>query len=432
MKEFVKTFYANPRYSRLFEWGKLISVTGGGQIIVQLTALISGILIIRLLPTHEYALYTLVNTMLGTMTILSDGGIALGVMAQGGKVWQDRQKLGVVVVTGLDLRKKFALGSLLIAIPALLYLLIHHGASWLMSALIILSLIPAFFAALSDTVLEVTPKLRQDIVPLQKNQVAANLGRLILTAGSVFLFPWAYIAVLAGGLPRIWANVQLKKIVLEHADLAQLPNREVRKEILAFVRRIMPGAIYYSISGQITIWLISIFGSTASIAQLGALGRLATLLTILTTVFTTLVVPRFARLEEEKRLLLSRFLQIQLLLVILSILIVGFVKFFPNQVLWVLGNGYSNLHAEVILLSIGSCIAMVGGLTFSLSVARGLILPPVVNILGNILTQLALILILDLSTTKAVLTFSIVNATVAYIMLFSYFVFKILRTDKKL
>ena len=60
-------------------WLKLITITGLAQVIVQAVGFISGILVIRLLPVQEYALYTLANTMLGTMTVLSDGGISTSV-----------------------------------------------------------------------------------------------------------------------------------------------------------------------------------------------------------------------------------------------------------------------------------------------------------------------------------------------------------------
>ena len=93
----------NPKIS---QWVKLVSVTGGAQIMVQGLGFLSGILIIRLLPTSEYALYTLANTMLGAISILADSGISNGVMATGGKVWLNRVELGKVMVTGMELRKK--------------------------------------------------------------------------------------------------------------------------------------------------------------------------------------------------------------------------------------------------------------------------------------------------------------------------------------
>lgn len=85
----------------------MIFITGGAQVLVQLTGLISGILIIRLLPTNEYAFYTLANTMLGTLAVLAGGGISTGGMSEGGKVWRDKARLGGVLATGLKLRRKF-------------------------------------------------------------------------------------------------------------------------------------------------------------------------------------------------------------------------------------------------------------------------------------------------------------------------------------
>ncbi len=97
MKDILIKFKQHPKYDTIVSWGKLISITGSAQIIVQAVGFASGILIIRLLPVQEYAFYTLANTMLGAMTVLSDGGISTGVMAQGGKVWEDKLKLGKVL-----------------------------------------------------------------------------------------------------------------------------------------------------------------------------------------------------------------------------------------------------------------------------------------------------------------------------------------------
>jgi O-antigen/teichoic acid export membrane protein len=421
-----------PKYAKAIEWVKLISITGGAQIVVQFIGLLSGILIIRLLPTKEYALYTLANTMLGTMTVLADGGISTGVMAQGGKVWQDREKLGVVLNSGLELRRKFGIVSLLVSMPILFYLLVHHGASILFSVLIILSMIPAFFAALSDSLLETASKLHQDIKRLQKNQVATGIGRFILITGSLLLFPWTFIAILGNGIPRIWANFQLRKMSAKYADPALESDPVVKKEILSIVKRTLPGAIYFCVSGQITIWLISIFGSTVAIAHIGALGRLTTILTVVTTLFTTLIVPRFARLKQDRKILLSRFIQIQAALIFISIIIVGIVMIFPNEVLWILGSGYGGLKTEVLMITISSCLAMLAGITYTIVVSRGWVLKPSINITINVLFQLVLIFTMDLSKTKNVLMFSIVDFLVGYIIILIYFFYQIYIAKTKL
>ena len=197
----------------MLNWGKLISITGTSQVIVQAVGFASGILVIRLLTVQEYAFYTLANTMLGAMSLLSDGGISTGVLAQGGKVWKDKKKLGKVLVTGLNMRKKFGVISLVVSLPILFYLLIHNGASWLTSFLIIISVIPAFFATLSDALLEIPLKLNQSILPLQKNQILVSFGRLLLLCITIFIFPFGYISILSGGIARIYGNIKLKKIV---------------------------------------------------------------------------------------------------------------------------------------------------------------------------------------------------------------------------
>jgi O-antigen/teichoic acid export membrane protein len=418
------------QYNRVIGWGKLISITGGAQIIVQAVGFACGILIIRLLPVEEYALYTLANTMLGTMTVLSDGGISTGVMAQGGKVWQDKEKLGAVLATGLDLRRKFAIGSLLVSVPILVYLLIHNGASWLTALLIAAALIPAFFASLSDSLLEIVPKLHQNILLLQKNQVSVGIGRLALTALTMFVFPWAFVAVLAAGIPRIWGNFQLRRIVYVSADKNQLPDMEIRSEILTLVKRILPTSIFYCVSGQITIWLISVFGNTTSLAQLGALGRLNMLLGLFSTIVATLIVPRFAKLAEDKILLLKRFLLIMGLLVVALMVIILVVYLFSTEILWVLGDGYMDLAYELLLSMVGSCIGLLAGIAFSLYSSRGWAINPILLIAVNLLTVIGFASILNLSSLKGVLFLNIGVSIIALLQTSLFCSFKIFKIEK--
>ncbi len=429
MRELVQRISTTAKTDRAFTWLKLISVTGGAQLIIQGIGLISGILIIRLLSTQEYGLYTLANTLLGTMVVLADGGISAGVMSQGGKVWQDKQKLGIVLATGLHLRRKFAKGSLAIAVPLLVYLLRMHGASWYASLLIVACLVPAFFTALSGTLLQIAPKLNQDIIPLQKNGVIATSARLVAIL-SLFVFPWAFIAMLAYGLPQIWANLNLRKISSAYADWSQQPDPVVKKEIISFVKRILPGAIYFCFYGQISIWLISVFGSISSVAQVGALGRLAMVLNLFTVLFTTLVAPRFARLPVNRNMLLSRFLQIQFSLLVLSFAIISVVYLFPSEVLWILGKDYSNLKQELVLNVIGSCLTLIAGISFNLFTSRGWAINPIISIPISILSIVAGVMFMDVSSLKGVLLLNIFVASVQVLMNGLYCLIKIMRIDK--
>lgn len=421
---------ANPRYAKAFYWGKLITVTGSAQVIVQAIGLISGVLVIRLLPTFQYALYTLANTMLGTMVLLADGGIATSVMAQGGKVWEDKAKLGSVLATGFDLRRKFAFASLLIAVPALLYLLRHNGTSWLISIVLVLSLIPSFLTSLSAAIFEIPVKLQQDVAPAQKNQVIVNTIRLVILAITLYIFPFAFIAVFASGLPQIWGNRRLRDLSRNYADYGQNSDPAIRKEIISFVSRIFPYTVYYCLSGQITIWLISIFGSTETIAQAGALGRLSMMLGVLSILFGTLVSPRFARLPANKGLLLKRFLQIQACLVVLTFCIITFVWLFPSVVLWILGKHYSNLTGELFLAIAGSCLNLIAGSVYALYATRGWAINPVISISISVASIVCGAVMINISSLQGILMFNIFVALIQVLMSTVYCFFKIIKVEK--
>ena len=161
--------------SSILNWSKLISITASAQFIVQAVGFLSGILIIRLLPVQEYAYYTIANTMLGTMSILSDGGISIGVMSQGGKVWQDRTKMGIVLATGLSLRRKFTIVSLFVSIPILFYLLLNNGASLLTASLISLALAPAFLSTLTSSAIPNNSRMSLSVSkPIERNKVVTG------------------------------------------------------------------------------------------------------------------------------------------------------------------------------------------------------------------------------------------------------------------
>lgn len=416
---------SNPKYTKFYELGKLVSLTGSAQIIIQFVGMVTGILIIRLLTTQEYAYYTIANTMLGTMTVLADGGVSIGVMNQGGKVWNDKRELGAVLSTGMALRRVFAVYSLLVSIPILTYLLWHQGAGTWTILLIVLALIPAFFAAISDSLLEIFPKLNQDLKALQYNQVLVGVLRLVLSCISVFFLPFTFVAILASGLPRIYGNFKLKAIAYRFAD-KDIPHDEQRKaEMLKIVRGTLPGLIYYCLSGQITNWLISIFGTTASIAQVGALGRFSALLSIFSVLFATLLTPRFARFPDNFSLLATRFIQFLILLTVMSLGIVGVTYLFPTQILWILGKDYANLNYALILSIIGGCVNLMAGSVFSLTSSRGWIVNPVFLVIYNISIIVIGLFLLDVSTIGGILGLNIFIGSAQVIMLVTFFFIKL-------
>jgi O-antigen/teichoic acid export membrane protein len=419
--------YKHSLYSKALYWGKLVTVTGGAQIIVQGTGLLAGILIIRLLPTEEYAYYTLANTMLGVMTMLSDGGISNGVMSLGGKVWQDKAKLGVVLASGLELRKKFAIVALSLGGASLAFLLIRNGASWFTTGLIVLALLPSFLAALSDSLLEIVPKLHQQVNSLQKNQTAVGIGRLFLTGLCLLVFPFTWVAVLVNGIVRAYGNLKLMDVAYRFADRASQPDAQTRREIVQAVKRIMPITLYYCLSSQIIIWIPSLIGNVESVAQVGALSRLAMVLNLISTLISTLILPRFARLPvNNKAEVVRSFLYIQFLLGFICVGVLGIFALFPTQFLWVLGKSYSNLSSQLVLMILANCIGLTASITGNIIASRGWYINPFIIIAINIFSLVISLFLFNLSQTTGVLYYNILLGTITYFFTLGYGVIRIM------
>lgn len=408
------------KYAKAKQWAKQISITGFAQIIVQAVGFLSGILVIRLLPVEQYAYYTIANTMLGMMTVLSNGGISAGVMAQGGKVWQDKKELGAVLNTGLYLRKRFAWAALVVSIPILCYLLWKQGADWITCLLLTASLIPAFFSALSDNILQIVPKLHQSITPLQKNQVSVGIGRLLLSGLTLFAFPWAFVAILASGIPRIWGNFKLQKIAEPYADRAQEINKEAQNEIMGMVKRIMPGAIYFAFSGQITIWLLSFFGTSTAIAQIGALGRFGVIVSLMNVIASTIFVPKFSRILQDSPKLTSFFYTSFFVNVFVCMIILLGISIFDNYLLFIIGENYHNLNIELLLFFVSSIISYLYGYIFLMYTSRGWTLNPFVTISSNLIALIVAIFLFDVSNIRDVLYLNIFVNLIALIREFVY------------
>lgn len=415
----------------VFGWLRLLLITGGAQVFVNATAVLSGFLIVRLLSVEEYAYYTIANTMLSTMVLLADGGVSVGVMSEGGKVWENKEKLGTVLKTGIFLRKKFSIYSLLVTIPILIYLLHDHDASLLTCILVSIAIIPAFIASITDTIYQVPIKLHQDVKRLQLNQFLVSIGRFILTVSLLFLYPVTFLAVLANGIPRSIGNLNLRHIsssfVVPLHDVKL--DEEVKNSVLKVVRRVMPTTIYYCISGQLNIFLLSFLGSTASLASFGALGRVSAATAIFTTMISTLLVPRFARLKNIRGEIVKTFLLYQLAIIAACAGFIVFIYLLSNQILWLLGDDYLGLNYELVLISISSCLTVISSSTNNLMSSRSIILSPVFLICTTLIVQIGGVFIFNVSTISGVVYYGIATVFVLYLLRLAFF-FYVIKKNK--
>ena len=395
-----------PAAARIRYWIGLTGAYMSVQAMVQLLSFATGIIIIRSMSQREYAFYTIANSMQGTMNLLADIGISNAVMAIGGRVWQDRTRLGELMQTALRLRYWLAARSMFVVGPVLVWLLLRQGASIANALLLVAIVVSGFVIQLPTNLLMIAPRLHAQLGRLQRIDLISASARCVLVATACLLWLNSGTALIATVLT---AGIQFRILRSWAADLVNFeanPTEEDRAEMLKVIRSQAPNAIYYCFQGQITIWLISTFGKAQSVAEVGALGRLALVFTVISSVLAGMVIPRFARCQDPN-LLWRRYWQILALCALLALAIMIAAALFTPQFLWLLGSKYQHLKPEFIIMVLSNIVAFIAGVMWSLNAARAWFKYSWLYIPLTLATQALLLTLLNVSTVRGVLVFSL-------------------------
>lgn len=398
-----------PAIRRALQRAQVIGNFASVQVLVQCVGFASGILLVRSLAQSEYAYFTIANTMQSTISVLADIGISIGLVSIGGRVWQDPHRFGQLINTAHALRRKLALVALVIVTPILYVMLVRNGASIPYTlALIAVSLL-GLVAQLRLGVLNVVPRLRSDISKIQTIDFFGALARLLVLVCLAFLFLNAGVAVAVGSAAFFLQYWMLRRYAAGVIDMHAPENAEDRTAMLGFTRNLAANTIFFCVQGQITIFLISFFGSrTTSVAEIGALGRLAMIFAILGQLLTNIFIPAFARCHALPRLRLQ-FGAIVGCVAAFSAAIILAAAFLPTQFLFALGPNYSHLHRELLLMVAGTVLNVMTGTLWFLNAAKAWIAGAWLYIPLTIATQIALIPFTDFSSVTGLLIFNLIS-----------------------
>lgn len=397
------------------QWGRIFVSFAAVQAIAQLLAAVSGILVVRLLTRDDYALYTIGNTMLATLVLLADSGVGAAVAGIGGRVWDDAFRLGRTINAAFGIRNWLRNVLALPVTLLLLVLLLKNGATPKTVAVIIPIVLISAVLALDAGVYIVVPRLKANTRLLQGVALGSAASRLVTTIafGLIGLSAaTAMLSVVAGYAVQRWLTMRWAK---RQADLTAPPDPLAAAELKGVLRRQMPHNIYYILQTQISVWLLSIFGSTASVAGLGALARIGVVFVVLSAAMEGVVVPRYARCTDPARLAT---LYIQILTGFAALVTVPaiFVAVMPGPVLWVLGPQYDQLSWELILATLSCALTALNGVSWSLNATRAWVVPPSIYIPVGLALQAFLLFAIGVSTIERVLTMTICVNLVQTIM----------------
>jgi hypothetical protein len=379
------------------------------QVAVQLVGFASGILLIRRLEQNEYAYFTMANTMQGTINVLADMGVSIGLMSIGGRVWQDRYRFGQLITTANNFRRRLGAVAVIVVGPILYWMLARNGASPWYAIALIGAILFGLLAQFSIGVLGAVPRLCSNVARIQKIDLTGAVVRFVILVGCALVFLNAGVAVLVGSMVFLLQFWMLRSYAARVIDLNAPENAEDRSAMIGFVKSQAPNAIFFCLQGQITIFLISFFGTRATaVAEVGALGRLALIFTVLGQLLINLFVPAFARCQDPRRLRLLYFAIVGGVAAFCA-LVIAAAAFFPNQFLFVLGSKYSHLQRELLLMVAGTVIMMLAGTLWVLNASKAWVKGSWLYIPVTIATQIALIPYTDFSNVSQVLIFNLIS-----------------------
>ena len=401
-------FTASEASATLRRWTPILLKFASVQMVVQALGFAGGILIVRSLPKQEYALYTLGNMMLAMILVLADSGIGSSMTAIGGRLWQDNNKLGILVKTAMQLRHQMALGIIVIVLPALTWLLVRNGASPLTTATIVLAVLAGCGLELVTRVYAIVLRLKSEFRQIQKQALVGAIVKLAALALALSLYfnaATAMLSVAAAYAVQFW---MLRRWAHGALNMDASPDPGIRSEMLPVIRRQSFHALHHCLESQITIWLISIFGSTENVANVGALGRLALLFSIFATIITEIVAPAFARIQSPAQVS-RRYWQLVICYGFFCACIVAVIAAFPRQTIWVLGSQYADLQKYGVLIALSMVTAAMGDLLLGLNAARAWIVPPLTYYPFSLAILALLVWRLNLATIRGVLWLGILS-----------------------
>jgi hypothetical protein len=405
--------------ARVRNWTGRIASATGLQALIQALLAIAGMLIIRTLSKQEYSYYTLATSLLAVITTLSDAGISVGLLAIGGKVWTEPAKLGALLRTGFQERRRLFIPVTFGVVIVLFYLLQSLGAKRSQTLLICVTLAGIGFFQYQAAILAVALRLHSAINRLQLIDAAMAFLRLLCLGLILATLPYTTALLL---ITAVLAAIQCRwyyKSVSAFASLDVALDPALGGQLRSTMVAMLPNILFQCFQGQIAVFLLAIFNKTTAVAELGAVSRLAMIFAIFGSLNANLMHPAVARLRTRESTIRG-FWSIFIVNLLIGGGFVAATIFFPRPLLWILGDKYSNLQFELTLAVVGAALTLISGAIWGVAAAKGWVHNSWIYIPATLTGQIIGIVVFDLQTVRGVLCLNILGqlfALVAFLVI---------------
>lgn len=356
-------------FPRVKYWLLLASTFLLGQGVIQAINLVTGLLLLRLLSIEEYALYSLANLMLAMASLGSNLGLTSALITLGSQIKDDRPKLGSLVATIQKYRRQLFVTVSVVVILLAPFLTRGRNWSWEKVGVCILVVVMSNWVQLSLALRTGVFDIHHDAGSQWRVGLTSAVVRLLLSAALCVFYPSVVLVLAINLIALALSDRVANSRCQQYLERGAKPDPVQGEAVKRFVYPLVPSVIYYALTGQITLLLLGLFGSTSSIAQVSALANYARIISMLGLLNGFIVQPYFSRITD-KEAFIRKCLHILGGYVALSLVLLASAFVVPSWWLLLLGHNYSDLGAVIPLAVAMPLLAFLGDTLYILLISK--------------------------------------------------------------
>ena len=399
-----------------------LATFASAQVGVQVLGFVCGIVLVRHMGQSQYGFYTLAVTMIGVASVLTELGIAVAVLAIGGRLAGRKAELAGVVQHAHSLHRILSAIGLCLVLPAFALLMLHQQARPLQITLLVAIGGASAVLNVRNSIALSVARLAGHLALQQKVDLGMNALRLavlmiVATVATVALD--ATIASLLNLGVTAGTFLAWRRYLGRELGTTAEMHAEHRATMRRYVARQAPNSLYYVINGQLAVWLVGIFGTADRIADVGALGRLGAAFAVIAAVMGAVIQPYFAR-NHESADLETGFVALNAFFAVFVMALVAAAALLPDTILWILGPHYAGLQTELVWMLMATGLAAWASALYTIGCGRGWVLPSLMGIGCGVVATIAGLSVFDVATVAGNFKLNTLTAAVAVAVNFAY------------
>lgn len=373
MKKIINSLPAIPNGIKKPGLAKSVGQVLVGQLSYQVLGLAISFLLVRNLSKGEYGIYTVLMSIQGMISVLSSSGITVGFQKIAANIWNDNKALSSLVKTARSIRLKVFFIALLITNIYGFIIFYSQGIPIVESIFNLLGISLAVFPDIQKAFTRIVLLLKKKIAEVQITMFLGQIIRFVIIVAFIYLAKdyFNIKLVLGASILGAWlSNIYINNKSRDFSDDTAETNKDYQGTLIEYMKLNWHNSMFYTFKGQISIFLMGVYGSGENLASLGALTRYSMVFTMVTSLTANIVVPAFARQSNKEKLKQFYYASLAGIVVFLICTVIG-VYFLDDFLLMFLGDQYEHYNYELMLVFISGVVGVATSLLQGLNYSKG-------------------------------------------------------------